>query len=52
MNIIFLLIGISLLVGTAFLIGFFWAFNTGQFDDTCTPGMRVVDSTEEVEFEN
>lgn len=43
MDIIFLLIGISLVVGGSFLAAFFWAFRSGQFEDTCTPGMRILD---------
>lgn len=43
MDIIFFLIGISLLVGFSFLAAFFWAFGSGQFEDTCTPGMRILD---------
>jgi cbb3-type cytochrome oxidase maturation protein len=46
MGILFLLIGISLLVGCSFLGAFFWAFRTGQFDDTYTPGMRILDYPE------
>jgi len=42
-EILFLMIGVSLLIGTCFLAAFFWAFRTGQFDDTCTPGMRILD---------
>jgi cbb3-type cytochrome oxidase maturation protein len=43
MGIIYLLIGISLVMGTFFLGAFFWAFRSGQFEDTCTPGMRILD---------
>jgi cbb3-type cytochrome oxidase maturation protein len=49
MGILFLLIGISLVVGSSFLAAFFWAFRSGQFEDTCTPGMRILDGPEEVE---
>jgi cbb3-type cytochrome oxidase maturation protein len=43
MDIIFMLIGISLVLGSFFLGAFFWAFKSGQFEDTCTPGMRILD---------
>ena len=33
MNIIFLLIGISLLVALTFLGGFLWAVRSGQYED-------------------
>jgi cbb3-type cytochrome oxidase maturation protein len=46
MGILFLLIGISLVVGLSFLAAFFWAFKSGQFEDTCTPGMRILDMEE------
>ena len=32
-----------LLIGICFLGAFFWAFRTGQFEDTTTPGMRIRD---------
>lgn len=43
MDTLFLLIGISLCIGSCFLGAFFWAFRTGQFEDTTTPGMRILD---------
>ncbi|MBO9637388.1 cbb3-type cytochrome oxidase assembly protein CcoS [Siphonobacter aquaeclarae] len=42
MNIIFLLIGISLLLACGFLAAFFWAMKSGQNDDLHTPGMRIL----------
>ncbi len=42
MNIIFFMIGISLIIATSFLIAFLWAMNTGQNDDLHTPGMRIL----------
>jgi nitrogen fixation-related uncharacterized protein len=26
----------------AFLAGFIWAVRSGQFEDTCTPAMRIL----------
>jgi cbb3-type cytochrome oxidase maturation protein len=46
MSIIFLLIGLSLITGVLFLGSFVWAYQTGQFDDTTTPGMRILDPNE------
>jgi len=46
MDIIFILIGISLITGLCFLAAFFWAFQDGQFEDTSTPAMRILDQTE------
>ena len=42
MHILFLLIGISLLMAGAFLILFFRASGDGQFDDTDSPGVRIL----------
>ena len=42
MNIIFLLIGISLLVALTFLGAFLWAVRSGQYDDDYTPSVRVL----------
>ncbi len=42
MTILFLLIGISLTVALSFLGAFLWAARSGQFDDTYTPGVRVL----------
>lgn len=48
MSVILILILASLLIALTFLAGFIWAVKSGQFDDTCTPGMRVLgeDKTE------
>ena len=46
MNIIFLMIGISLLMALVFLSAFLWAQRSGQNDDLCTPAIRIlVDDT-------
>jgi cbb3-type cytochrome oxidase maturation protein len=42
MSIIFLLILISLIVALFFLIAFFWAVRSGQYDDDFTPSMRML----------
>lgn len=42
MNILFLLIPLSVLIATAFLLSFVWAVRSGQYEDTCTPSMRVL----------
>lgn len=47
MEVIYMLIGFSLLVALIFLGLFFWAVKSGQFDDQYTPSMRVLfDSNE------
>jgi len=42
MEVMYLLIGFSLLVALIFLGLFFWAVRSGQFDDQYTPSMRVL----------
>jgi cbb3-type cytochrome oxidase maturation protein len=42
MNVILILILASLGMALLFLGGFIWAVMSGQFDDTQTPGMRVL----------
>ena len=42
MNILILLIGISLVVALVFLGAFLWSVRNGQFEDTHTPGMRIL----------
>ncbi len=42
MEVIFLLIGFSLLVALTFLYLFFWAVKSGQYDDSETPAMRIL----------
>ncbi|WP_219226768.1 cbb3-type cytochrome oxidase assembly protein CcoS [Pedobacter antarcticus] len=42
MNMIFILIGFSMLLALIFLIAFFWASKSGQNDDLYTPGVRIL----------
>lgn len=42
MNIIFFLIGCSVLIALIFLCAFFWANKTGQHEDTYTPSVRIL----------
>jgi cbb3-type cytochrome oxidase maturation protein len=42
MSIIFLLIPLSVLIATGFLLAFIWAVRSGQYEDTCTPSMRML----------
>jgi cbb3-type cytochrome oxidase maturation protein len=46
MSIILILIAVSLGIALFFLGGFIWATRSGQFDDTCTPSMRVLTDDE------
>ena len=42
MIVIFLLIPISVILATGFLGAFIWAVRSGQYEDTCTPSMRLL----------
>lgn len=42
MEVIFMLVGFSLLVALTFLGLFFWAVHDGQYDDGYTPAMRIL----------
>ena len=48
MNIMFLLIGVSLLAAGVFLFLFIWAVRRGQYDDTYTPSVRVLFDDDEI----
>ncbi len=60
MSVILILIPLSLVVAALFLGAFIWAVRGGQYEDTCTPSMRVLadDGTADVkagkavDFEN
>lgn len=50
MNILYLLIGVSLLAALVFLVLFIWAVKTGQYEDNYTPSVRVLfDDDEELD---
>ncbi len=49
MSVILILILASLAVAGLFLGGFIWAVRSGQFEDTCTPGMRVLSEDDSVQ---
>lgn len=42
MTILFLLIPLSILMACIFLYAFVWAVRSGQYEDTCTPAMRLL----------
>ncbi len=42
MEIIILLLGGSLLLALGFLVAFFWAVRSGQYDDSYTPSVRML----------
>ncbi len=49
MEVIFILIGFSLLIALGFLAAFIWATKSGQYDDDYTPSIRMLfDDDEEM----
>jgi cbb3-type cytochrome oxidase maturation protein len=42
MSVIIILIVSSLLVAIGFLISFFWAVRSGQYEDDYTPSVRIL----------
>lgn len=42
MNILFPILMISLIVAVGFLIAFFWAIRSGQYEDDYTPSIRIL----------
>ncbi|GAB3663005.1 hypothetical protein GCM10028791_38290 [Echinicola sediminis] len=42
MEVIVVLIGVSLVLATGFLLLFFKAMKSGQYDDTYTPSVRIL----------
>jgi len=48
MSILFILIIISLFLASGFLLAFFWASKSGQFDDDYTPSVRMLFDDDEL----
>ncbi len=42
MEVLFMLIGFSVLLALVFLVYFIWAVKTGQYDDNYTPAVRIL----------
>jgi len=42
MSVLFVLILVSGLIATAFLIAFIWSVRSGQYDDTYSPSVRML----------
>jgi cbb3-type cytochrome oxidase maturation protein len=42
MIVILLLIPLSIVIAICFLLAFIWAVRSGQYEDTCTPAMRLL----------
>ncbi len=42
MEIMYVMIGLSLLMAIGFLMAFIWSVRAGQHDDLITPGIRIL----------
>ncbi len=42
MSVIFILILISAVIASTFLIAFIWSVKSGQYDDTYSPSVRIL----------
>lgn len=42
MSTIFLMIPVTLFIAGGFLLAYIWSVRSGQFEDTCTPAMRIL----------
>ena len=42
MSVVIILIVVSLLIASGFLVAFLWAVKSGQYDDRYTPSVRVL----------
>jgi len=42
MGMIYIMLIVSLVIALFFLISFFWATSSGQFDDDYTPSVRIL----------
>ena len=49
MGVIYLMLIVSLVIALFFLVGFFWATKTGQYDDDYTPSIRILFDEDETE---
>ena len=49
MNILALMLPITILLSSGFLIAFIWVVKAGQYDDTETPAYRILEDENNVE---
>ncbi len=47
MNVILLMIPITFLLSGGFLVAYVWAIKNGQFDDTVTPALRILEDEQQ-----
>jgi cbb3-type cytochrome oxidase maturation protein len=49
MGMIYLMLIVSLIIALFFLVSFFWATKSGQFDDDYTPSVRILYEDESIQ---
>ncbi len=49
MEIIYLMVGLSLMMAIGFLIAFIWSVRTGQQEDLITPALRILTEDSKIE---
>ncbi len=52
MSALYILIGISLLVATGFLLLFLWSVKDSQYEDDYTPSVRILFDEEKTQDKN
>jgi cbb3-type cytochrome oxidase maturation protein len=52
MSVIIILVGASLIVATGFLISFFWAVRSGQYEDEYSSSVRILFDNEPTKENN
>jgi cbb3-type cytochrome oxidase maturation protein len=48
MSVIFVLIAVSITLALGFLVAFLWSVRSGQYEDDCTPAIRMLFDNEPV----
>jgi len=52
MEVMYMLVAFSITVALGFLVAFFWAVRSGQFNDKYTPAVRILFDDNEVNSNN
>lgn len=52
MGMIYIMLIVSLVIALFFLVSFFWATKSGQFDDDYTPSVRILFEDEPIQRNN
>ena len=52
MGMIYIMLVVSLVIALFFLVSFFWATKSGQFDDDYTPSVRILFHDESTQNSN